>query len=194
MTLPGQYPVVKLAMKYEKIKPVAAEFTPRAVNDSLDPAIEAEIKTRTHIGELPEKVNHVIDSLISGKPIQTLIDATRQDAIPEGGQTQSQTIVEPTAQSVIQNPTLVTTENASSENPPEAQGGQEVIIDNVKVNTDTGEVLGRVMDGEENPHDLYDSYTRMRQEEKEFLDDPHASHSNSSPDLDREYDNRWGKW
>src|SRR5574344_1357580 len=29
LTLPGQYPVVRQAMSYEKIKPVAAEFTPR---------------------------------------------------------------------------------------------------------------------------------------------------------------------
>lgn len=55
-------------------------------------------------------------------------------------------------------------------------------------------VLGATTEHEENPQDLYDSYTRMRQEEKEILGDPHANHSNSLPDLDHEHDNGWGKW
>ncbi|HHR6572407.1 TPA: type IV conjugative transfer system coupling protein TraD, partial [Providencia alcalifaciens] len=54
ITLPGQYPVVKHAMHYEKIKPVAAEFTPRAINDSLDQEIEAEINERLKRGTIPD--------------------------------------------------------------------------------------------------------------------------------------------
>ncbi|MDU7496223.1 MAG: hypothetical protein E7K97_22185, partial [Providencia rettgeri] len=69
----------------------------------------------------------------------------------------------------------ITTETAASDNPPETQGGQEVIIDNVKVNTETGEILGRVIDEEQNPQDLYDSYTRMRQDEKEIFNRPKPS-------------------
>lgn len=90
-------------------------------------------------------------------------------------QTQPQSIVELTSQSVTQNSTPITTETAASGNPPEAQGGQEVIIDNVLVNTETGEVLGAVVEQEENPQDLYDSYTRMRQDEKEIFNRPKPS-------------------
>ncbi|WP_283126903.1 hypothetical protein, partial [Providencia stuartii] len=60
-----------------------------------------------------------------------------------------QPIVELESKSVTQNSTPITTETAASDNPMENQGGQKVIIDNVKVNTETGEVLGRVIDGEE---------------------------------------------
>ncbi|HHR6174653.1 TPA: hypothetical protein ACS781_004028, partial [Providencia alcalifaciens] len=76
------------------------------------------------------------------------------------------------SKSVTQTSTQITSETASSENPSENPGGQEVIIDNVKVNTETGEVIGRVIEGEEN---LNDSYTRMRQDEKEIFNQPKPS-------------------
>lgn len=177
ITLPGQYPVVKHAMRYEKIKPVAAEFTARAINDSLDQEIEAEINERLKMGTLPDGVNQVIDNLISGQPIELPIETTQNNTDTEVAQTQPQSIVELTPKLVTQNSTPITSETAASDNPPEAQGGQEVIIDNVKVNTETGEVLGPVIEPEENSQDLYDSYTRMRQEEKEILGDPNVSHS-----------------
>ncbi|EJD6377766.1 hypothetical protein M0L12_RS12075 [Providencia rettgeri] len=63
----------------------------------------------------------------------------------------------------------------------------------MRVNTDTGEVLGTTTEHEENPQDLYDSYTRMRQEEKEILGDPHANHSNSSQEFEHD-DPNWEKW
>ncbi|EMB8480646.1 type IV conjugative transfer system coupling protein TraD [Providencia rettgeri] len=194
ITLPGQYPVVKISMRYEKIKPIAAEFTPRPINDSLDQEIEAEIKSRMQEDALPPVMNQIIDNLISGKPIETPVDTVQNNIAPNVAQTQPKSFVELTSQSVTQNFTPITSETAASDNPPETQGGQEVIIDNVKVNTETGEVLGRVIDVEENPYDQYDSYTRMRQEEKEILGVPHTKNVDSSPDLDREHDNVWGKW
>ena len=193
ITLPGEYPVIKHAMKYEKLKVVAEEFIPRQVNDSLDQEIEAEIDERLSMGALPDVVNQAIDSLISGKPIETPIDTAQNNTAPEVAQTQPQPIVELESKSVTQNSTPITTETAASDNPPETQGGQEVIIDNVKVNTETGEVLGRVIDGEENPYDQYDSYTRMRQEEKEILGDPHAKKMNSSQEFEHD-DPNWEKW
>lgn len=188
ITLPGQYPVVKHAMRYEKIKPVAAEFTARAINDSLDQAIEAEINERLKMGAIPDGVNQVIDSLISGQPIELPVETAQNNTATEVAQTQPQSIVELTSQSVTQNSMPITSETAVSDNPPEAQGGQEVIIDNVKVNTETGEVLGRVIDEEENPQDLYDSYTRMRQDEKEIFNRPKPSqekqkHINDEPEM-----------
>ncbi|WP_272539730.1 type IV conjugative transfer system coupling protein TraD [Providencia sp. PROV197] len=177
ITLPGQYPVVKHAMRYEKIKPVAAEFTARAINDSLDQEIEAEINERLKMGTLPDGVNQVIDSLISGQPIETPVETTQNNTDTEVAQPQPQSIVELTPKSVTQNSTPITSETAASGNPLESQGGQEVIIDNVKVDTETGEVLGPVIEPEKNSQDLYDSYTRMRQEEKEILGHSDISHS-----------------
>ncbi|HHR6394859.1 TPA: type IV conjugative transfer system coupling protein TraD [Providencia alcalifaciens] len=172
ITLPGQYPVVKHAMRYEKIKPVAAEFTPRAINDSLDQEIEAEINERLKRGTIPDGVNQVIDSLIRGQPIELPVDAAQHNTVMEVVRPESQPIVECTSKSVTQTSTQITSETASSENPSENPGGQEVIIDNVKVNTETGEVIGRVIEGEEN---LNDSYTRMRQDEKEIFNQPKPS-------------------
>ncbi|HHR6174657.1 TPA: type IV secretion system DNA-binding domain-containing protein, partial [Providencia alcalifaciens] len=83
ITLPGQYPVVKHAMRYEKIKPVAAEFTPRAINDSLDQEIEAEINERLKRGTIPDGVNQVIDSLIRGQPIELPVDAAQHNTVME---------------------------------------------------------------------------------------------------------------
>ncbi|MEX6233853.1 hypothetical protein AB6F57_21520 [Providencia hangzhouensis] len=111
-------------------------------------------------------MNQIIDNLISGKPIETPVDTVQNNIAQEVAQTQPQPIVELESKSVTQNSTPITTEN---------QGGQEVIIDNVKVNTETGEILGCVIDEEQNPQDLYDSYTRMRQDEKEIFNRPKPS-------------------
>ncbi|MEG2992546.1 MAG: type IV secretion system DNA-binding domain-containing protein, partial [Citrobacter sp.] len=46
VTLPGDYPVVRMDMTYLTIKPCAAELLLRNINDSLDPEIDAEIEKR----------------------------------------------------------------------------------------------------------------------------------------------------
>lgn len=191
ITLPGQYPVVKHAMRYEKIKPVAAEFTARAINDSLDQEIEAEINERLKMGAIPDGVNQVIDSLISGQPIELPVETTPNNTVTDVAQPQP--IVQPTPNSTTPKNSQIATGTASSENLTESQGGREVVVDNLRVNTDTGEVLGATSEHEENPQDLYDSYTRMRQEEKEILGDPHANHSNSSEEFEHD-DPNWEKW
>ena len=175
ITLPGQYPVVKHAMRYEKIKPVAAEFTARAINDSLDQEIEAEINERLKMGAIPDGVNQVIDSLISGQPIELPVETTPNNTVTDVAQPQP--IVQPTPNSTTPKNSQIATGTASSENLTESQGGREVVVDNLRVNTDTGEVLGATTGHEENPQDLYDSYTRMRQEEKEILGHSDISHS-----------------
>ncbi|WP_272668989.1 type IV conjugative transfer system coupling protein TraD [Providencia sp. PROV151] len=191
ITLPGQYPVVKHAMRYEKIKPVAAEFTARAINDSLDQEIEAEINERLKMGAIPDGVNQVIDSLISGQPIELPVETTPNNTVTDVAQPQP--IVQPIPNSTTPKNSQIATGTASSENLTESQGGREVVVDNLRVNTDTGEVLGTTTEHEENPQDLYDSYTRMRQEEKEILGDPHANHSNSSQEFEHD-DPNWEKW
>lgn len=46
ITLPGDYPVIKMSLKYVSRKAVAEEFIPRIVQESLDEQIELEIVKR----------------------------------------------------------------------------------------------------------------------------------------------------
>ncbi|HHR6038855.1 TPA: type IV conjugative transfer system coupling protein TraD [Providencia alcalifaciens] len=197
LTLPGQYPVVRQAMSYEKIKPVAAEFTPRNINDSLDQEIETEIELRLKHDTLPANVGSFIDGLISGKPVDiptevsattTVENAVPNDKVPE--------VLLPATPSVSDTSSPKTDSSETQTDPLtnlNSTSGREVVMEGLTVNTETGEVLGAV-ESEENPQDLYESYTRMRQEEKEILGDPHVKNVSSSPDLEREHDNGWGKW
>lgn len=198
LTLPGQYPVVRQAMSYEKIKPVAAEFTPRNINDSLDQEIETEIELRLKHDTLPANVGRFIDGLISGKPVDIpteesattkVENAVANDRMPE------ELLPAPPSVSDTSSPKVDSSETQTAPlTNLNSTSGREVVMAGLTVNTETGEVLGAVVGSEENPQDLYESYTRMRQEEKEILGDPHAIHSNFSSDLEREHDNGWGKW
>ncbi|TDN51481.1 type IV conjugative transfer system coupling protein TraD [Scandinavium goeteborgense] len=47
VTLPGQYPVVKLAMKYEAMVRVADGYLPRDLRTSLDPTVDEQITVRS---------------------------------------------------------------------------------------------------------------------------------------------------
>lgn len=47
VTFPGDYPAVRMSMRYEKMKDCAEELLLRDINDSLDPEVEAEIHRRT---------------------------------------------------------------------------------------------------------------------------------------------------
>ncbi|HAM2688600.1 TPA: type IV conjugative transfer system coupling protein TraD [Escherichia coli] len=46
VTFPGDYPAVRMSMRYEKIKDCAEDLQMREINDSLDPEIESEISRR----------------------------------------------------------------------------------------------------------------------------------------------------
>lgn len=47
VTFPGDYPAVRMSMRYEKMKDCAEELLLRDINDTLDPEVEAEINRRT---------------------------------------------------------------------------------------------------------------------------------------------------
>ncbi len=169
ITLPGQYPVVKQAMKYEKIKPIAAEFTPRPLNDSLDQEIEAEIESRLKLDAIPESVNAALDGLISGNPVKSAAitvaepTASAVNTVSPSAVLNKENIVSPTVASVVED----STQTSSSEGTTPT--GREIEMDHLLVDTDTGEILDPQTHLEENPQDTYDNYCRMRQEEKEIL-------------------------
>lgn len=169
ITLPGQYPVIKQAMKYEKIKPVAAEFTPRPINDSLDQEIEAQIESRLKLDAIPESVNAALDGLISGNPVESAAIAVAEptasvmNTVSPSAVLNKESTVSPTVASVVED----STQTSSSEGT--APTGREIEMDHLLVDTDTGEILDPQTHLEENPQDTYDNYCRMRQEEKEIL-------------------------
>lgn len=167
ITLPGQYPVIKQAMKYEKIKPVAAEFTPRPINDSLDQEIEAQIESRLKLDAIPESVNAALDGLISGNPVESAAIAVAEPtASPENSAI-------PSVAFNIPNPSDAVSGVADSTPASSAESttstGREIEMNHLLVDTDTGEILDPQTHLEENPQDTYDNYCRMRQEEKEIL-------------------------
>ncbi|MDD9341342.1 MAG: type IV conjugative transfer system coupling protein TraD [Providencia heimbachae] len=169
ITLPGQYPVVKQAMKYEKIKPIAAEFTPRPLNDSLDQEIEAEIESRLKLDAIPESVNAALDGLISGNPVESaaiaVVEPTASvvNTVSPSAVLNKESTVSPTVASVVED----STQTSSSEGTTPT--GREIEMDHLLVDTETGEILDPQTHLEENPQDTYDNYCRMRQEEKEIL-------------------------
>ncbi|HCM3599985.1 TPA: type IV secretion system DNA-binding domain-containing protein, partial [Salmonella enterica subsp. enterica serovar Weltevreden] len=76
VTLPGNYPVVKLTMKYESMPKVADALLLRDVQTSLDQTLEDEIARRT------EEERHKFAGLFEG---ESLIQAVPGGAfIPEG--------------------------------------------------------------------------------------------------------------
>lgn len=156
VTLPGQYPVVKLSMRYEKMKPIAEEFIPREINDSLDQELETQLETRLSEDIMPDKVNAVIDGLISGNPVELPEDA------PPLPSTQAAEAHSPMLPKLANSDSTDMTGSGDS-------SGQEVHIDNLIVNRQTGEILSPDPTAELAGHDDYDNYARMRQNENEIV-------------------------
>lgn len=94
VTLPGQYPVVRMNMRYEELDTIAPDFLPRELNDSLDQEIDAEISSRDRENE---RVMRLLASL-KGGPEEAVTagracdaghqastdDTTEKRAMPEG--------------------------------------------------------------------------------------------------------------
>ncbi|ELP5717440.1 type IV conjugative transfer system coupling protein TraD (plasmid) [Enterobacter asburiae] len=94
VTLPGQYPVVRMNMRFEDLDIIAPEFLPRELNDSLDQEIDAEIRSRDLENE---RVMRLLASLEDGPgeavsagctfgadQLASADDAVGKQAVPEG--------------------------------------------------------------------------------------------------------------
>ncbi|HCB2859826.1 type IV conjugative transfer system coupling protein TraD [Klebsiella aerogenes] len=190
VTLPGKYPVVHMSMRYEKMKFIAAEFLPRALNDSLAPDIDAEIERRES-----EFAGIDVSSLLSGLGRQA---ETPDKPVMPGGRTEAvksaNADVPPpvaaagcvaapavSAPSVNEGSPVTAQSVSGSEVPPDASatsvtsdnaaasGGRVVERDGLLIDTSTGEVV----EPETLQHE-YEQYQResmlaMREEEKNIL-------------------------
>ena len=78
VTLPGDYPVVRMDMTYLKMKPCAAELLLRNINDSLDPEIDAEIEKR----DLEEADISRLTARAMGVPETSEVAGTTSPAVP----------------------------------------------------------------------------------------------------------------
>jgi len=162
VTLPGQYPVVRMNMVYERMDFIAAEFLPRELNDSLDQEIEEEITRR-------ELDSESVDRLLG-----TLDDVPQAASPPVSEKTVSAPVVAaypPVPTATCAAAPAVTAPVAASQE--EDNGGRVKEMEGLVVDTTTGEVL-EVYEG----HDDYEAYQQdamraMREEEKNILTHRH---------------------
>ncbi|WP_140187506.1 type IV conjugative transfer system coupling protein TraD [Providencia stuartii] len=188
VTLPGKYPVVKMAMRYTHLKAVAAEFTPRAVKESLDPEIDNELNARLAVNGLPEAVQDAIHRAVTGETVASVSTASVTTAPP---------ITEPTAIKVA--PTATAAKPATVD---EAQGrahsGHEMGLDNVTVDTETGEILSpRSAASALDDATAYEQYAKLRALENAFVVPTTALDNGDrqvKQDQDQEQDQGWVRW
>ncbi|ECU3077758.1 type IV conjugative transfer system coupling protein TraD [Salmonella enterica subsp. enterica serovar Typhimurium] len=181
VTLPGNYPVVRMNMTYEKMDFIAAEFLPRELNDSLDPEIEEEITRR----ELDEDS---IDRLLAVQSNEPAVPATAAPAaVVSSGTAATETINSsprpPAAASTSAPDTRICQVTAS----PAQNGGRVKEYDGLQVDTQTGEILT-----EPDRYEDYAAYEQealqaMKEEEKNIL--VHREHD--EPDSEYEPGDRW---
>ena len=178
VTLPGEYPVVRMNMTYEKMDFIAAEFLPRELNDSLDPEIEEEITRR----ELDEDS---IDRLLAVQSSEPAVPATTASAAAvspaiAATETINSSPLPPAAVSSSASDIQATTS-------PVQNGGRVKEYDGLQVDTQTGEILT-----EPDRYEDYAAYEQealqaMKEEEKNIL--VHREHD--EPDREYEPGDRW---
>lgn len=155
VTLPGQYPVVRMNMVYEKMDFIAAEFLPRELNDSLDQEIEEEITRR-------ELDSESVDRLLG---MQGDTSQAASSMVPEKTVPAPATAATPSVSSVESVVAPAVTTSAAEDD----KGGRVKEMEGLVVDTATGEVL----EVREGPDD-YEAYQQeamraMREEEKNIL-------------------------
>lgn len=174
VTFPGDYPAVRMSMRYEKMKDCAEELLLRDINDSLDPEVEAEIHRRT------EEEGDVAALLAR------LDGRTAEKNVVSAGVSAEST--KPAASAPVISAAAHTAAAASEEsNPVEevdmTQNREELI------NQETGEI---VQPGDEGYDALYEQLNRhaenavngLRQDERNLV--VHRQHEALEVDHDRE--------
>jgi hypothetical protein len=84
VTLPGDYPVVKMALKYQKLPKVAEAILERDVESSLDPEIEEDLERRGAEESMLDALFSQ-DAPVETPPVATTLPATAA-VIPAGSQ------------------------------------------------------------------------------------------------------------
>lgn len=155
VTLPGQYPVVRMNMVYEKMDFIAAEFLPRELNDSLDQEIEEEITRRELDSESVDRLLGIVDDA----------PHAASSAVPEKTVPAPATAATPPVSSGVGATAPAVIASAAEDD----KGGRVKEMEGLVVDTVTGEIM-EVREGQ----DDYEAYQQeamraMREEEKNIL-------------------------
>ena len=180
VTFPGDYPAVRMSMRYEKIKDCAEDLQMREINDSLDPEIESEISRRE---EEEGDITALLARLEQGEARK---DGEQNEAEFQAEQAElSGSSVPATAVSPVA--TALAGGGAGESNPVE----EKAVVAELReiVDRDTGEIL---YPGDERYDALCEQFSRafddaqeaMRQDERNLVS--HQTHEAREQDDDRE--------
>lgn len=147
VTYPGDYPAVRMSMRYEKLKDCAEELQMRDINDSLAPEIEAQIAEREREEGDISRLMAVLDGTSetgAPKAVNNTSPATTANAAttePSAVSPSSAVVSQATAATVTTAVVAAATTAAMADdsNPVEEQELRRE--DDGIVNMDTGEVL-----------------------------------------------------
>lgn len=180
VTFPGDYPAVRMSMRYEKIKDCAEDLQMREINDSLDPEIESEISRRE------EEEGDITALLIRLEQGEARKDGEQNEAEFQAEQAElSGSSVPATAVSPVA--TALAEGGAGESNPVEEKA---VVAELTEiVDKETGEIL---YPGDERYDGLCEQFSRafddaqeaMRQDERNLVS--HQTHEAREQDDDRE--------
>ncbi len=180
VTFPGDYPAVRMSMRYEKIKDCAEDLQMREINDSLDPEIESEISRRE---EEEGDITVLLARLEQGEARK---DGEQNEAEFQAEQAElSGSSVPATAVSPVA--TALAGGGAGESNPVE----EKAVVAELReiVDKETGEIL---YPGDERYDALCEQFSRafddaqeaMRQDERNLVS--HQTHEAREQDDDRE--------
>ncbi|EHN3592183.1 type IV conjugative transfer system coupling protein TraD [Escherichia coli] len=180
VTFPGDYPAVRMSMRYEKIKDCAEDLQMREINDSLDPEIESEISRRE---EEEGDITALLARLEQGEARK---DGEQNEAEFQAEQAElSGSSVPATAVSPVA--TALAGSGAGESNPVE----EKAVVAELReiVDKETGEIL---YPGDERYDALCEQFSRafddaqeaMRQDERNLVS--HQTHEAREQDDDRE--------
>lgn len=180
VTFPGDYPAVRMSMRYEKIKDCAEDLQMREINDSLDPEIESEISRRE------EEEGDITALLVRLEQGEARKDGEQNEAEFQAEQAElSGSSVPATAVSPVA--TALAGGGAGESNPVE----EKAVVAELReiVDKETGEIL---YPGDERYDALCEQFSRafddaqeaMRQDERNLVS--HQTHEAREQDDDRE--------
>jgi len=181
ITLPGDYPVVRMNMRYEKMPFIAQGIIPREVDDSLDPEVEAEIdlREREHDGVsrlLNLVMNEDGETTPAANPDATTRPAFSSAAVAKQAQAVAATVTAAVASATSSAPAPSAV--ASSAKPVPAptaaagntdNGGSMVERDGILIDTQTGEIIPEGGEYEDYAQYQQEAMRAMREEEKNIL-------------------------
>lgn len=180
VTFPGDYPAVRMSMRYEKIKDCAEDLQMREINDSLDPEIESEISRREEEeGDITALLARLEqgEARKDGEQNETEFQAEQAES---SGSSVPATAVSPVA-------TALAGGGAGESNPVE----EKAVVAELReiVDKETGEIL---YPGDERYDALCEQFSRafddaqeaMRQDERNLVS--HQTHEAREQDDDRE--------